>query len=85
MSILYKPKEHEYISDVKPVAVHYECEYCHEGEMIYDRSSLQKVVVGGAAPMFKHICNKCNKVLMLNEIYPKIEWIEPEDSNKENE
>ena len=65
----YTPKEHEELFDIKPIGVRYICEYCNEGEMIYDRTVIIDQLLK------KHTCNHCNGELLLPKVYPYIEWI----------
>lgn len=66
---MYQPKPNEKTFEVKPIGVAYECEFCHEGEQIADKENPD--FKNG---MFKHICNKCKKVMYLPRVYPYIEW-----------
>ena len=71
----YQPKnEFEELFDVKPIGVKYRCEYCGEGEQIY-QSTRETVESLLQTDMYQHKCDKCGMVLMLPKVYPYIEWI----------
>jgi ssDNA-binding Zn-finger/Zn-ribbon topoisomerase 1 len=65
--------EHEKLFNVRPIGVKYICEYCGEGEMIVDTSSI--IINNTTNPtMIRHKCNKCNGTLLLPKSYPYIYW-----------
>lgn len=80
-------QKNEFLTEIKPVGVSYRCEFCNEGEMIFDVKAVmtnQVIIAPNQAPLFPHICTKCNKTMKLQKQYPYIDWIKLEDNN-ENE
>lgn len=71
--------ENEERFEIRPIGIRYKCPYCHEGEMksIIGEESLIKIKNDGKINnplLFRHICTKCNKTLLLPKQYPYIEW-----------
>lgn len=72
-------KEHEEAFELKPVGIRYICEFCNEGEMIYDSSENVVIVPLNRSTMIPHKCNKCGKDMKLPKTYPYIEWVTAEE------
>ena len=78
-----KPQERTF--DIKPVGVKYICEFCNEGEMVYENNQPIFVETINTQPvMHSHVCTKCGKTMLLPKMYPYIEWISDEDQ-KDNQ
>lgn len=68
----YTPKEHEFIFRPTPIGVGYTCEFCNEGEMVFDKDS--KDNYDATKNLYKHKCTNCNSNMLLPKVYPYIEW-----------
>lgn len=70
---MYTPAKNEQLFEVHPIGVRYTCELCGEGEM---RATTADPVspIGGGAPLYAHMCTKCNGTMLLPKTYPYIEW-----------
>ena len=75
-------KEHEEAFELKPVGIRYTCEFCNEGEMIYDSNNPFSLQEFGHTRMISHKCNKCGKDMKLPKTYPYIEWVTAEEYEK---
>ncbi len=78
-------KPHEEAFLVRPVGIRYICEFCNEGEMIAMKDT-QSIVIDPdeprKPPMFKHVCTKCKKTMLLPSTYPRVEFVSIISSNQ---
>lgn len=76
---------HERTFDIKPIGVKYICEFCNEGEMVYENDHPIIVEAINIKPtLYRHVCRSCGKTMQLPKMYPYIEWISDEDQ-KDNQ
>ena len=71
-------KQHEEMFEIRPVGIRYKCEFCNEGEMIYNNPGMIAAEDFYQKPiMHNHVCNKCGKEMLLPKMYPYVEWTIP--------
>ena len=62
---------------IKPEGVRYICEFCNEGEMKFAPERQED-----NGPLYTHVCTKCNKEMLLQKVYPYIDWIPVEGDSQ---
>lgn len=71
----YQLQPNEIVTNVHPIGVNYECEFCHKGLMLFDPTQPPEVEPELNINMFVHKCNECGKILKLPKVYPSIQWV----------